>query len=156
MYTHALFSIWEFLYVSSWILLPWEIFNCINLSSGVFRTHFAKIVNNFLPLIIFEKHFRDVWQTSESNSSLYLSKRDKWQLWHYTWQQIFSIYRLKILKKTLFFIKSETLFELVLPCQESYGHWKRQKQLPEVFYNKKFSWKFHKMLRKTPVPESLF
>ena len=61
-----------------------------------------------------------------------------------------------MLKKTLFFINSETLFELVLQCQESYGHWKRQKQLPEVFYNKKFSWKFHKMLRKTPVPESLF
>ena len=31
-----------------------------------------------------------------------------------------------------------------------------QKQPPEVFCEKRCSWKFHKIHRKTPVPESLF
>ena len=31
-----------------------------------------------------------------------------------------------------------------------------QKQPPEVFYEKRCSWKFRKIHRKTPVPESLF
>ena len=31
-----------------------------------------------------------------------------------------------------------------------------QKQLPEVFYKKRCSYKFRKIHRKTPVPESLF
>ena len=35
-------------------------------------------------------------------------------------------------------------------------HSKYQKQLPEVFYEKRCSWKSHKIHRKTPVPESLF
>ena len=35
-------------------------------------------------------------------------------------------------------------------------HCKYQKQLPEVFYEKRCSWKSHKIHRKTPVPESLF
>ena len=33
---------------------------------------------------------------------------------------------------------------------------KRQKQLSEVFCEKRFSWKFRKIRRKTPAPESLF
>ena len=32
----------------------------------------------------------------------------------------------------------------------------KQKQSPEVFYKKRYSYKFHKIHRKTPVPESLF
>ena len=31
-----------------------------------------------------------------------------------------------------------------------------EKQPPEVFYKKKYYYKFHKIHRKTPVPESLF
>ena len=31
-----------------------------------------------------------------------------------------------------------------------------QKQAPEVFYEERCSWKFRKILRKTPVPEPLF
>ena len=31
-----------------------------------------------------------------------------------------------------------------------------QKQPPEVFYEKRCSYKFHKIYRKTPVPKSLF
>ena len=36
------------------------------------------------------------------------------------------------------------------------GPSKHQKQLPEVFYPKRCSKKFHKIHRKSPVPESLF
>ena len=32
----------------------------------------------------------------------------------------------------------------------------RQKQPPEVFYEKRCFWKFRKIYRKTPVPGSLF
>ena len=31
-----------------------------------------------------------------------------------------------------------------------------KKQPPDVFYEKSFSWKFRKIHRKAPVPESLF
>ena len=34
--------------------------------------------------------------------------------------------------------------------------WKFQKQSPEVFCKKRCSWDFHKIYKKTPVPESLF
>ena len=37
----------------------------------------------------------------------------------------------------------------------SYKRLTRQQQPPEVFYNKRCSWKFRKIHRKTPVPEAL-
>ena len=63
--------------------------------------------------------------------------------------------------------KLDETFPIVQFCLHSFSKSKRfdcnshgsgiiQKQPPEMFHEKRYSYKFHKIHRKTPVPESLF
>ena len=48
------------------------------------------------------------------------------------------------------------LYKIDFGIVTGWNLFKIQKQPPEVFYEERCSYKFHKIHRKTPVPESLF
>ena len=68
---------------------------------------------------------------------------------------IISMYRLNTAFGILrYCVYSWPFFDLSSVFHYSFFH--NQKQPPEVFYEKKVFLEFHKIHRKTPVPESLF
>ena len=73
---------------------------------------------------------------------------------NYHTSDAYSLNNFKI--KNEFFSRNSSVLYFFKVLKSNAKNFQIQEQLPQAFYTKRCSWKFHKIHMKTPVPESLF